>query len=105
MPQTCSSAEGSLYTPQRVADLLAVVMMSDMHLSNEMQIVVTSSPQVGLGALHFLEPFLLSDLPVSDARSELAQLDRSLLLAGLAIWAERQGAVVWKPAASATDSR
>jgi len=101
--QTHFAAQYLGYKPQRIADLLAVVMWADSPLSNEMRTVVTSSPRVGLGTAHFLELFLLSVRQVSDARSELTLLDRSLLLAGFEIWAERQPAVR-KLAASATDS-
>jgi len=101
--QTPFAAEYFGYTPQRVADLLAVFMWADSQLSKGMRTVVTSSPRVGLGTVHFLDLFLLSVRQVSDARSELTLLDRSQLLAGFEIWAERQRAVR-KLAASGTDS-
>jgi len=105
VPKTHSKATDFGYTPQRVADLLVVVMWPDSHLWNEMRTVVTSSPRVGLGAVLVSESLLVSVRPVSDARSELAQLARSLLLAGFEIWGKRQRAVVRKLATSATKSQ
>jgi hypothetical protein len=105
MPQTRPISKGSRYTPQRVADMLAVVMWTHTHPSNKLGTDVTSCRRVGPGSIKSVElPFVAAHL-MSDARSELAQLDSSLLLAGFEIWAERQRAVVRKLAESATDSQ
>jgi len=105
MQQTHSLAANFGYPPQRVADLLAVGMSAESQLSSEMGTLVTSCPHVGLGADHLLDSLLQSVSPVSDARSELVQLDHSVLLAGFEIWGERQRAVVRKLAASAAESQ
>ena len=105
MPQSRPISKGSRYTPQRVADMLAVVMWANTHPSDRLGTDVTSCRRVGPGSIESVDSPFVAVRPMSDARSELAQLDSSLLLAGFEIWAERQRAVVRMLAESVTDSQ
>jgi len=89
-------------TVRQIADQLAVVIWAEGLLKDEIETIASLSARLGLNAVSRLESLLASLRPVAETRSELAQADGNMLMAGFELWATRQRAVLNRLASSSS---